>query len=123
MSLLAKTHELKGLQSQLQKEQATEKALKVEVSNAQRKLSQCQDTIKSLTKQIQALQNESPKPIVSEHAILRYLERVHGLDLDEVRAAMMGNGTQEAIAFAKTGKVKKDGVTFVVQNNVVVTVE
>lgn len=123
MSTVTKTHELKGLQSQLSREQSNEKSLKVEVSNAQKKLAQCQALIRSLETQIKNLQTSEVKPIVSEHAILRYLQRAHNLDLEMVRESMLANGVEASIAFAKTGKVVKNGLTYIVKDNVVVTVE
>lgn len=36
---------------------------------------------------------------VSDHAVLRYLERVHGIDIEAVRAEMMVPGVDAAIAF------------------------
>jgi hypothetical protein len=58
---------------------------------------------------------------ISDHAVLRWLERVHGVDieffrqqvLDEVERAVLAFGDQDAVG---------DASSFVIENNVVVTV-
>lgn len=69
------------------------------------------------------LQTEAPEPIVSEHAMLRYLERIKGVDLEAIREEILGDGTAASISFAKTGRIKKSGMCLVVKDNVVVTIE
>ena len=58
---------------------------------------------------------------ISDHALLRWLERVHGVDveffrqqlLEEVERAVLSFGDQDAVG---------DASSFVIENNVVVTV-
>jgi hypothetical protein len=123
MSKIANSQELKGLQVQLAKEQANSKVLKEEFSLAQRKFNQSQAAVKSLEARIIALQTEAPAPIVSEHALLRYLERHKGVNFDALREEILGEGTAKAIAFAKSGRIKKGNLSLVVKDNVVVTIE
>jgi hypothetical protein len=122
MSAVANTQELKGLQVRLAKEQANNKLLREEASAAQRKLSQSGSAIKDLEGRIAALQSEAPAPIVSEHALLQYLVRHKGLDTEALKQELLGDGTAKAIAFARSGSIKKGPVTLVVKDNVVVTV-
>lgn len=61
------------------------------------------------------------EPVVSEHALLRYIERRLGLNLNDVRAEIL-HGRTEQIRKFKTCKIKTDGMTLVVKNQVVVTV-
>ncbi|MAA97802.1 MAG: hypothetical protein CMN87_15515 [Stappia sp.] len=60
------------------------------------------------------------KPTVTDHAVLRYLERAHGLDVDAVRAHIAGR----AMTAAELGAlaVKIEGVRFVLAGRTVVTV-
>jgi hypothetical protein len=123
MTALAITHELKGLQVQLVKESSALKLLKEEAAALQRKVGQSQACVNSLEKRIAEMTTKAPEAVVSEHAILRYLERKKGIDLASVTAEILGNGTDKAIGFMKTGVIKKDDLTLVVKNNVVLTVK
>lgn len=122
MGKIACAQELKGLQVQLAKEQASCKTLKDESVIAQGKHSQAQAAVKSLEARIVTLQYEAPAPIVSEHALLRYLERVKGVDLKALSDEILGDGTASAISFAKSGRIQKGDITLIIKNNVVVTV-
>ena len=60
---------------------------------------------------------------ISDHAIVRYLERVHGIDMDAVRAEMMPS--KAALAAARRFglcKIKKPNCKLVIANNTIVTV-
>jgi hypothetical protein len=123
MGRIGEAQELKCLQGQLAKELANCNNLKSELAVAQRKHHLSQATCKSLEARIVELQTEAPAPIVSEHALLRYLERVKGFDLAALRDEILGDGTAASISFAKTGRIKKDGMCLVIKDNVVVTIE
>lgn len=61
-----------------------------------------------------------PIPSVPDHAVLRYLERAQGVDIEAVRQHIRALVTN---AVAKKGDaVIIEGVKFVLQDNVVVTV-
>lgn len=122
MTILA-AHELKGLQSQLAKERAAEMTLLSEAKLVKKKLADASSSVKSLEARVKELTMGASAPVVSEHAMLRWLERVYELNLDNIRADILSEGTDKAIAFMKSGNIQKDGVTLVVKNNVVVTVK
>lgn len=119
----ATSQELKGYQSQLAKAKADAEVLKSAVSDAQRKYTLAVNQVKGLEDKIAALQESTVEPIVSEHAMLRWLERVNGLNLEAVRNVILDDGTSALIKFTKNGRIKKDGHTLVIKNNTVVTVE
>ena len=79
--------------------------------------------MKTLQEQITALEANSKEPIVSEHALLRYIERVYGIDLDELRGKILNPQTKEWIEQFGSGKIPSDGCRLIVKNRVVVTVE
>ena len=58
--------------------------------------------------------------VISDHALVRWLERVHGIDLSAFRSAI-AEITQGAADKGACGVVK-DGHTYVIKNNTVVTV-
>lgn len=63
---------------------------------------------------------------VSDHALLRFVERAGGLDVETLRAALEGSlkrGIKAANAIGANDLViTADGLTYVVKNNVVVTI-
>lgn len=60
---------------------------------------------------------------ITDHAIVRFLERVHGLNLNEVRRQMTSNGVGELIRTLKSGRFPLgNGAKLVVQDSVVITV-
>lgn len=58
---------------------------------------------------------------VSDHAIVRYLERVYGLDLDAVRREIM---TPERETMIRMGakRIVTDDHVYIIDNGVIVTV-
>ncbi len=62
------------------------------------------------------------KAIVSEHAMLRYIERVMGVDLSVVEEEILNDHNRKAIDFAPSCRIKAGGVELVVKDRVVVTV-
>ena len=66
--------------------------------------------------------NDTPPilPVVSNHAILRFLERVYGVDVESVRKRIL---TPTVAAAVKAGarRIKVEGMTFVIENGVIVT--
>ena len=60
---------------------------------------------------------------VSEHAIVRYLERVYGMDMKTIRQEILSNQNEIAILTCGNGRYPiGDQFHAVVENNVVVTV-
>ena len=81
MSNLSK---IKHLKSQLKNMKPELEVLKMDYINRQRIYSNKANQIKIIEKQIKEL--ESVKEIqLSEHAIIRYLERVKGFDMQEIK--------------------------------------
>lgn len=60
--------------------------------------------------------------VVTEHAILRYIQHVYGIDLEEIKEEILGDGRKAAIEFTKNGKFKIKDRTLVVKDSVVVTI-
>lgn len=59
---------------------------------------------------------------VTDHAIVRYLERVCGIDLDVVRAALDTPELRECVQRCATGRHTINGITYVTQDKALVTV-
>jgi hypothetical protein len=65
----------------------------------------------------------SPVAMVSDHALLRYIERVKGVDVEALREEMLGEGRREAVQKLMSCKLPiGGGAKLIVQQRVVVTV-
>lgn len=63
------------------------------------------------------------QPRVSDHAVLRYLERAHGLDTDAIREDILAEGRAEMVRFTRNGKVPfRGGLRLAVKDGVVTTI-
>lgn len=78
----------KQLQSQLNLMLADEQVLSIEIKNKQQERNQKLQAIEKLRKQIKELES-SDNPRVSEHAILRYFERVKGYDIEAIEKEIL----------------------------------
>jgi alanyl-tRNA synthetase len=113
--------EFKRITSQLTKlRKLLEEQLKVSKS-AQQAVNATQHKIKQVEKELERLPKEEGV-VVSEHAILRYLERVKGLDISAIVEELSGQKVKQSVAFAPTCKIKRADHTLVVENRVIVTV-
>jgi predicted nucleic acid-binding Zn-ribbon protein len=113
-------HELKELQVRLTKAQAEAETAQGELGRAQQKY---RDAVQLVEQLRSRLTNASQKPVVSEHALLRYIERFHGINLEEIRAKILTERNVAAIARLGTGKYPiEGGGRAVVKGNTVVSV-
>lgn len=117
--------EQKALESRRNKLQAEHRVLKQEITDNQRKAGEMKRAIDAFQKQIEDLKNKAPKElIVSEHAMLRYISRVMGVDLSKIEDKIL---TQEVLKASSTlGNCKvniEDGFKVVIRDKIVVTVD
>lgn len=120
---LEKSQEIKGLESQLKILSGRAKAKKEEFISAQKEYNQMVNSEKQLKGKIEALQK--PKGLrVTEHAILRYLERVNKINLKEIEKAIL---TPELVKMTEVlgtnGKFPVSDFNIVIRDGSVVTVE
>lgn len=78
-------------------------------------------------KQIRHLKEETQKlsstVAISDHAFIRYFERVKGFDLEEVRKEILSPKVSNLIdTFGGNGQFPNDGFSVVLKNNIVVTI-
>jgi len=63
------------------------------------------------------------KPVISEHAILRYVERVLGVDIKAIEDEILSPKIINAIETLHSGKIPfKNGMTLVVKDKTIVTI-
>ena len=61
------------------------------------------------------------RKIVSDHAVVRYLERVQGFDIDAVREAIVTPEVEKAIELGAT-KVRSNGVEYRIKCGMIATI-
>ena len=121
--MIKKSHELKGLQSRLAKKEAELTSLKEEKIDINTKVNVCSREMHSLKERIGKI-GKQKNIIVSEHAILRYIERVCGLDIEQYRSDILSVSLINSVEALGNGKhPNPKGFTAVVKDNVVVTIE
>jgi predicted RNase H-like nuclease (RuvC/YqgF family) len=117
--------ELKHLQRRLDESRATVKALKDEKQALDDKINKEQATINKLQKDIERIKSAAAnngKLVISEHAILRYFERVMGVNLDEIKKKIAPDSVMTAIRTVGNGTFPTDTHRIRVKDGVVITI-
>jgi hypothetical protein len=113
-------HELKALQVQISKAKADAEIKKENLKVANQEYNQILEKIKNLETR---LKEASTEPLVTEHALLRYIERVYGIDLDVIKGDILTENTIQAIKTLGSGKYPiGSGLKAVVKGGNVVSV-
>ena len=119
------THKLKVLTQQHQAVLGELTTVYAECNLLQDRVEKLQRRLKSIERDLEACTRDTP--IVSEHALLRYVERVLGYDLEVLTTAILTETVLAQIATVGSGQFPVDscGHNFiaVVKQNVVVTIE
>jgi uncharacterized protein YlxW (UPF0749 family) len=84
----------------------------------QQELSRLELQLKELDKRIDDAHRQ---PRVSDHAVIRYLERKYGFSFDRVRAEILTPDRASAINAGATG-ISHEGVRFLVRDKTITTV-
>lgn len=116
----------KELQSQISKKKGEIDGLQLEIKQKQNELKLKEKQLKELSDRLGDLTKHSLKLKPTEHSLLRYLERVKGINLKEVEEEMLSDPKMmEAISvLGGNGIYPFQGrFQFVVKNNVIVTVK
>lgn len=108
------TQELKSLNTRIKKLQAEYKDIEEEIKALDRKKFQI------------FREQASKEPVVTEHAMLRYFERVHGFNLEQIKKDILTPEVTKMIKEFKSGKFPVDnGYKFKVvsKDKTIVTIE
>jgi len=105
------------IHSEIEARQAELESVQVQVRPLQQRMSVLQVELKELRRKLECGRRE---PDVSDHAVIRYLERVGGFCFDNVRQEIMTSEVRAAIA-AGARSVRRNGVTFIIRDQSVVT--
>lgn len=95
------------------------------MKHANREFNLSDNELKTLNKRIKEYEDSIKDMTVSDHAIVRYCERVLGMDIDDIRADILAEKFGVVAKSKALGNGKypiRNGRRAVVQNNSVVTV-
>lgn len=112
--------DLKTLQSKVEKLRQDLKENNREKSNLDRRIKEIKKESADIGKQIHQLKNKDV--VVSEHAYLRYLERVKGVDMEEVRQAILPDSVKNTVGQLGDGTYPLNGFKIKVKGRTIVTV-
>jgi len=117
------SHHLKQLESRLSRLRAERDAAKAALTEAQQAYQATCTKVRAVETEIEELKTSAPEPVVTEHALLRYLERVHGIDLEQLKAEMVTPVIAEQIRTLKSCRLPiGNGACLVVEGRIVKTV-
>ena len=115
--------EMKALKKRINDAEAEADVLASSIRESQRELSRKQTVIRELQQRLDQL---TPKEIVvSDHAVLRYIERCGYVDLDAIRESIKTAPLVNAINTLGNGKFPlhdENGLRAVVKDKVIVTI-
>ncbi len=115
---------LKSLQTQLQKLEGEYHSLQMQQNHLNDNINLKKNQIKETQNNIKILQDKTPKDlIVTEHALLRYIERVEGVNLNDIIQKISTEKLKTMVNTLGNGTFPIDGTFSVkVRNNVIITV-
>lgn len=120
---MKKVQKVKGLQSQISKLQAECEVIKKEIEIKNEELKQKTKVINDIKSEIIKLQTKGELKI-TEHALVRYLERVEKLDIKEIENKIINDNVKTLVAKFKQGTFPSgQGFSVVVKDNVIVTIQ
>ena len=121
---VAKSSELKCLETQLSVREGQLKSARLELQHAQDNVNNLMLVSNSLRERIKSLTVEDSGEITfTEHSMLRYLERVKGVDLQEIQDEMLTDRERKNALELGTVNIKRPQYTIVIQNRKVITIK
>ncbi len=115
--------EIKALRRRIAEKRVELKSAEAESKEKADRVRDITTSLAELARSLQTLQEEIQDPVVTDHAVLRYLEREKGMDIDAIREEMLSERVVEMIRFTRTGKVSVgNGRRLVVKDMAVVSV-
>ena len=119
---MKEVRKVKQLNTQLKNLVAEAEDLKVRVAEGQREYDKKRLSIEKLKSEIAKIEGSS-KLKVSEHAIVRYFERVKGYDISEVEKEILSEQVVDLVEkLGGNGKYPNGSFSVVMRNHTVLTV-
>lgn len=112
----------KQLKSQLNNLLADSESLKIEIANKQREYNQKLNSIQILKEEMEKI-NNSENLKVSEHAIVRYFERVKGFSIEEIEKEILSPQVIDLVGkLGGNGSYPNNNFSVVMKNHTVITI-
>ena len=115
-----KSQELKAAQVRIHKAETECLAIEEEISSLQEDLERKRDKVRSLKSRMEKIKEK--EIIVSEHAVLRFMERAMALDITQIENKILSNNCNAMRAMGNGKYPIGEGLKAVVRNGIVVTV-
>jgi chromosome segregation ATPase len=99
-------------------------ALITERKKADDRIKEIAQHISNIDKLIAGIRRDlkSCKVGITDHALLRYLERIHGFDVEEVKKRLLTDKLRTSMQMYGKGKITENGITYIFRDNAVVTI-
>jgi hypothetical protein len=94
--------------------------IEAQVSSLRAEISRQTQHLNTIKNEVERRNTPAPEPRVSDHALLRYMERVMGLPVEDIRNSILTPAVSAAIQAGASG-VQLGGVKFVVKGCTIVT--
>ena len=119
---IAKINKQKTVLSlQLDKVKVEHTAIEPEYQKLQAKMRSLKSELSNLDSQLKQIR--SIEPTVTDHALLQYLERVHGIEMQDFRDMILTEDLKDKIRACGSAKIPiGDGFTAVVKAGAIVTI-
>jgi len=100
-------------------------SLEVEISEAENKRCLIDNDLnfkrKKLNEIINKLNGISDEPQITEHALLRYIQRIKGVDIEEIKKEIMTDKNKAMIETLGSGTFKLNGIKMIVKDKTIIT--
>ena len=117
------TTTLKSLETKYKQIETKRNLIINEINDKQLEASSLKKELGQIKQQMDNLKSKDAwKIIVSEHSLLRYIERVLGIDLNVLRNKILSDDDAKVISALGNGTFPKDGFKIKIKDGVVVTV-
>ncbi len=115
--------EIKQLESIKSELSAKLEGLKIQKSTLDKEISATNQNISNIKQKIDKLKDNG-NLIVSEHAIIRYIERVLGIDIEEINSKILTEEIVKQVEILGNGtySVNEGEFKVVIKDNVIITV-
>jgi hypothetical protein len=117
--------ELKRLKTRITKQTQTLSDAREQKKQADSSVKEEQNKLTEMKESLRKFEDSNKEPFVTEHALLRYCERVLGIDLEEAASHILSDDIRKYIDEFGTGRFPNNekGFKVVVQNRQVVSVD
>lgn len=114
---------LKGLETKYKSIETKRNLVIKEIDEKQSEASKLRKEMGQIKQQMDNLKSKAEGNIVvSEHAMLRYIERVLGINLDELQQKILSDSEAKIVSAMGNCTYPRDGFKIKIQNGTVVTV-